>query len=293
MPPQAPCTVVRGLPAMTLSTDGGRSFLPNEAPLPRNIYVRGLAVLDASTVLAATSDALYQSNDGGCSYHADASLSGHDLPPSITAAGAARAYVWSRTALARWDRGSLTPLVPPGPVGAIAANGDEVRIAEAYGTMWESHDAGGTWSRRGATESVLLYDAAFDPRDFDHVLRSTRGIQLSRDGGKTWRASASPSNVVYDLAFSPVDPSIVWAAALEGILVSTDGGESFRLAEAGQVAHDHGVVVPSRTDSSRVYWMYLDEIRTLGGVVAKVNGLERFEVVGNVIYAARSEHIFF
>src|SRR5205085_11839032 len=64
-------------------------------------------------------------------------------------------------------------------------------------------------------------------------------------------------------------------------------------AEAAQVAHDHEILVPSRTDPSRVYWMYLDEIRTLGGVVAKVNGLERFEVVGNVIYAARSEHIAF
>ena len=294
LPAPTRCDAVRGLPSMLLSTDGGKTFSGNEAPAPRNAFVRGLAALDATTVLAATIDALYQSDDGGCGYRIVAALAGNDLPPSITAAGTARAYVWSRTALVRWDRGSVTQLVPPGTIGAVAGNGDEVRIAGTNGTIWESHDAGGTWTARGATaESVLLYDAAFDPKDLDHVVRSTRGIEISRDGGRTWTASASPSLVVYDLAFSPVDSNVVWAAALEGILLSTDGGASFHLAEAGQVAHDYGIIVPSRTDAAKVYWMWVNDIHTLGSVVAKVNGLERFDVVGNTIYAARSEHIIF
>jgi hypothetical protein len=288
LPPAAPapCTTVRGLAAMTLSRDGGHTFLGNEAPMPRNTYVRGVAALDASTVLVATIDALYQSDDGGCSYRAVASLSGIDLPPSITAAGAARAYVWSRQTLLRWDRGSVTPLVPPGlSIAAAGAKGDEVRIVEAYGTVWESHDAGGTWSRRGAAENVLTYDAAWDPNDLDRVVRSTRGIEVSRDGGATWTASASPSNVVYDLAFSSTG---IWAASLDGILHSADGGASFSLAAAANVAHDNGILV---ADGARIYWMVGDELRTLDGIVAKISGLERFDMLGGVIHAARSEHL--
>jgi photosystem II stability/assembly factor-like uncharacterized protein len=270
---------------MTVSRDGGHTFLGNEAPLPRNTYVRGIAVLDASTLLVATSEALYQSDDGGCSYRAIASLSGIDLPPSITAAGAARAYVWSRQTLLRWDRGSITLLLLPGQIAAVGARGDEVRIAGVFGAMWESHDAGGTWSRRGAVENVFTYDAAWDPNDFDHVVRSTRGIQVSRDGGATWTESASPSNIVYDLAFSSDG---IWAAAYEGILHSTDGGASFALAAATNVAHDNGILV---ADGARIYWMWGDELHTLDGLVAKISGLERFDVAGGVVYAARSEHV--
>ncbi|HKS24226.1 MAG TPA: hypothetical protein VJZ76_15610, partial [Thermoanaerobaculia bacterium] len=191
-----------------------------------------------------------------------------------------------RRTLLRWDRGSVTPLVPPGEsIAAVGARGDEVRVVEAYGTMWESHDAGGTWSRRGAAENTLTYDAAWDPNDLDHVVRSTRGIQVSRDGGATWTASAVPSNIVYDLAFSSDG---IWAAALEGIMRSEDGGASFALAAAANVAHDNGILV---ADGARIYWMAGDELRSLDGVVARIGGLERFDVRNGVIYAARAEHV--
>jgi hypothetical protein len=305
-PPTPRCTVVRGLAPMLLSTDGGKTFGGNEAPIPTNVFVRGVAALDASTVLVATIDALYQSNDGGCTYGAIASLSGVDLPPTIAAAGASRAFIWSRETLSRWDRGSVTPLVPPvqtiQALGVNARNPDHVRIVDGRSNMWESRDAGGTWSRRGAAETAGPYDVAFDPNDFDHAVRSTGAIQMSRDGGETWTASATPSDVVYDVAFSPVDPAVVWACGYlmglnkEALLVSDDGGASFRVAAFTAVAHDNGILVPSPREAERVIWLSGNGLRAFDLRSGQVTPLadivvERFAVSpanADVVYAARS-----
>jgi photosystem II stability/assembly factor-like uncharacterized protein len=317
-PVQQPGCAVRGLAAMLRSTDGGATWGANEAPSPTNVFVRGLAALDASTVLVATLDTLHESNDGGCSYHQVVSLPRLDLPPTITPAGTARAYVWSRASLFRWDRGSVTPLVAPTSsmiaLGADNANPDHVRIADGYGTMWESSDGGGTWFALVQQQSGILYDVAFDPSDFDHVARSIlagafRGIQISHDSGATWAASNVDAAVVYDLAFSAVDPAVVWATShlfadeSDALLVSTDGGRTFRTAAPGGVAHDNGILAPSPRDAARVTYMEPNGLRTFdlrtGAVrpLAAVPGgsVERFAISpasDDVIYVARSGHIF-
>lgn len=290
----AQCSAVRGMPAMILSTDGGHTFRDNEEPMPVNAAVYGIAALDASTVLVTTPDALYESHDGGCSYRATASLKWIRYA-AIVGASSVRAYLWTHDAIARWDHGSLTPLVPPrvGWIQSLGAAGDDAGIVDDKGNVWLSHDAGGTWTQHGSSsQRVFVYNAAFDPHDFRHIVRSGAGIEVSRDGGETWTKSLTPSNIVYEVAMSPVDPAIVWVAALEGLLVSTDGGATFRIAAAVQIPTN---LVPAPRDAARVYWRGFDVLHAFdlrGGVhipLVQIPWLERFEVAPNdAVIAART-----
>ncbi|GIK96317.1 MAG: hypothetical protein BroJett029_05260 [Alphaproteobacteria bacterium] len=54
-----------------------------------------------------------------------------------------------------------------------------------------------------------------------------RGLQASRDGGHTWeRVGTTPEGLI-DLAASATDPTGLYAATQQGILVSRDGGSSW------------------------------------------------------------------
>ena len=161
-------------------------------------------------------DDLLLSTDAGCSWRSVANLPGADFPPSITPAPGGRAFIWSdnRNFMVRYDARGAVKLKPPADVigvGVDAVNGDRVRFGGSDGTLWESVDAGDTWTRIGAlTGSPLLYRFAFDPQNVEHVVAGavTNGAFVSGDGGKNWtRASgiAARTANVFQLLYSPVD----------------------------------------------------------------------------------------
>jgi photosystem II stability/assembly factor-like uncharacterized protein len=89
-----------------------------------------------------------------------------------------------------------------------------------------SHDRGQKWER--------LADGASGPVDF-HAMDVSRAnphviygmyedLQLSRDGGRTWRVVGALPEDTFDLASSSRDPDKLYAAARGGLFVSEDGG---------------------------------------------------------------------
>jgi hypothetical protein len=138
-------------------------------------------------------------------------------------------------------------LKPPVTIVGITANGDRVRIGGDDGTIWESVDGGGAWTQLGirAFSAVnLVYRAAFDPANLDHVVfgASSMGAMVTFDGARSWapvKGLGAGTNV-FSIVVSPADPKIVWAMAInlaeadanapsEGrhIYRSIDGGASF------------------------------------------------------------------
>lgn len=254
LPPlDPPCTMITGTGSVAVTRNGGVSLIPS-AEAPRAIsYTYGVTVLrDVDDTLAAwNGDDLLISTDRGCSWRVAATVTGAEFPPSLTAAPGGRVYAWSenRRFLVRYDDRGVRTLKQPVDfmgLGVDAQNGDRLRAGGNDGSVWESLDAGETWTFVGRLEGAVgYYRFAFDPTDLDHVIAGTvaKGAWVSRDGGRSWTPSSGIGKGdanVFQIVFSPADANRVWAMGIdlaqsaEGhpsrgrhIYVSSDGGATF------------------------------------------------------------------
>jgi hypothetical protein len=282
-----PCAMITGTAAVTFTRDGGRTLTP-AAQTPTAIgYTYGLAAIDdRGAMLAWHGNDLLLSRDHGCSWRVEASFPNPDFPPRITPTGDGRAYAWSdnRSFLVRYDRRATVKLKQPVAfvgLGVDPDNGDHVRAGGDDGTLWESFDAGETWtyigSLRADTSPVIFYRFVFDPSDIDHIVAgmTQSGAYATRDGGKTWtRASGFGSGLVnaFNFAISPADGNVVWAMAINlaesdanlpsrgrHIFRSTDGGMTYGAVvdESPAVKLINGPIMAAHpTDPAVVYFVF-------------------------------------
>ncbi|HVG24195.1 MAG TPA: dispase autolysis-inducing protein [Thermoanaerobaculia bacterium] len=245
------CSMVTGTGAVTFTRDEGQTLAPTAESITPIAYTWGVAALDEpETLLAWHKSDLLISNDGGCSWRVAAHIEGWDFPPTLTPAKGGRAYAWSenRKFLYRYDTRGAVSLKQPVDfmgLGVDPNDGEHLRAGGNDGSVWESKDAGATWTHIGALEgSPLYYKFAFDPMNLDHIVAGTlaNGAYVSRDGGKSWTRGtgiATRSANVFQLVFSPVDGNRVWAMGIDRantddaahgrhIYVSDDGGNTWR-----------------------------------------------------------------
>jgi hypothetical protein len=277
------CAVVEGTPAVTFSRDGGATLARVAQKLNGIAYTNGLAALDSRTLLAIQNQTLSISTDSGCTWSVAATVV-FDDPPQILAAGPDRAYLWSdnRPDLARYSGGSVTILKAPVAIvgmGVDRANADRVRLGGDDGSLWESSDGGGSWTKIGIpafSNASIVYRAVFDLADLNHILfgGANAGAAVSFDGGKTYRQSAglAQGTNVFNVVISPADPKIVWAMAInlaeadanvpshgKHIYRSVDGGASFAavIDEAPGVQLINGPLMAAHpTDGNVLYFVF-------------------------------------
>jgi len=274
------CAVVEGTPAVTFSRDGGRTVSAVSQMLTGVGYTFGLAALDARTLIAIHKQTLSISTDAGCTWHPVGDIA-FDDPPRIAAAGVDRAYIWGdgRAALARYSGGVVTNLKPPVTIVGILASGNRVRVGGEDGTIWESVDGGESWSQVGVrafSGANLVYRAAFDPANFDHVLfgAASVGARVTFDGGKSYATPAglTTGTNVFNIVVSPADPNVVWAMGIDlaesdanvpshgrHIYRSVDGGASFVpvVDEGNGVQLINGPVMAAHpTDPNVLYFVF-------------------------------------
>lgn len=123
---------------------------------------------------------------------------------------------------------------------------NQVLFAGGYawnGSYWypcvaRSTNAGETWTvvNTDTATSSYNYSVAVDPVDTTIVYaggyaNSLSSFYKSTDRGETWTRYEFPSNVyyVYSIYVYPLDPNIIIAGALSGIMRSTDGGQTWTL----------------------------------------------------------------
>jgi hypothetical protein len=250
-PPFPPCSMITGTPAVTFTRDHGATLAPTAERLTGIGYTYGLAALDVpGTLLAWHKNDLLISTDHGCNWRAVASFDDPEMfPPRIVPAKGGRAYAWSdnRSFLVRYDGRGAVKLKQPAAfvgLGADRADADHVRAGDASGVIWDSRDAGETWSRIGVltpdNPPVIFYRFAFDPANLDHIVAgmTIAGASVTFDGGRTWQRSSNPSGRMnaFEIVVSPADSSIVWAEGIDldrelrHIDLSRDGGASFHSA---------------------------------------------------------------
>jgi photosystem II stability/assembly factor-like uncharacterized protein len=121
-------------------------------------------------------------------------------------------------------------------------------LGSAGGGIWESADAGVTWSpRTDHLPSLAIGAIAFDPRNPKRVYAGSgegnfyanlgAGVYRSLDGGTTWKVLASAPFIgvgFYDLVVDPRRRTILYAATTSGLYRSTNGGVSWSLRRAGR-----------------------------------------------------------
>ena len=100
----------------------------------------------------------------------------------------------------------------------------------------QSTDQGRSWKRlsNGAGGPVDFHQMDVSQVNPDLIFGVFRGLQVSEDGGQSWQIVAKTPANLYDLAASPNDADTLYAATQQGLLISTDRGQSWSPAHMNQ-----------------------------------------------------------
>ncbi|MGK7872297.1 MAG: F510_1955 family glycosylhydrolase [Xenococcaceae cyanobacterium] len=120
---------------------------------------------------------------------------------------------------------------------AVAPHNSAHLFATTRGGVYESNDAGNTWtiipSTKKAPIAGLVLVAENDKTimyGYQVLNRNQGGIVRSQDNGKTWSAMGTePTGIIFHLTHAPSHPQILYAANDKNIIFqSLDGGKSWK-----------------------------------------------------------------
>jgi photosystem II stability/assembly factor-like uncharacterized protein len=169
--------------------------------------VADMLVLPSGTLLAASSQGVLRSADGGAS--------------------------WSRVLLGTARAVSAIGGLPGVPEGALAAT--------TLG-FFETRDAGASWTQVAAgLHEITIHALAPQPGSRSVIFAaSSRGLLRSNDGGRRWsRCSGLPHSDITGLAFAPGGRTLFATDfSRGGIFRSDDGGETWTLVPSDGLVSD-------------------------------------------------------
>ena len=245
--------------------------------------------------LGTTSSWLYESVDGGASWHRLSKLDPSDdlildhiivdraNPATVYAAAWKLDHADGGLWVSR-DRGRSWEVVAGlrgQSIRAFAQAPSEPRILIA-GTLdgvFRSSDAGTSWtqiSTPGSREIHEVESLAIDPTDPDVIYAGTWHLPWkTTDGGKNWhniKQGIIDDSDVFSIIIDPAEPSIVFASACSGIYKSVNGAELFkRIQGIPSTARRTRVLKQDPANRDVVY------AGTTEGLYKTVNGGKSFE----------------
>ena len=95
-----------------------------------------------------------------------------------------------------------------------------------------SIDGGATWTMisEGTNGPVDFHAMTVSPADPKTIYGSFKGIQTSHDSGQSWSMAGSAPQKLVSIAASAVDANKLYAATLDGLKMSVDGGANWQSA---------------------------------------------------------------
>jgi len=181
----------------------------------------------------------------------------------------------------KWESGSFTEIVfSPYDQDLVLASAGAIDCykqpggcvsAVGHGVL-RSSDGGATWSQTGLT-GIQVNDLVTASENVAYAAASPDTIYRSEDGGQTWQVVAeglasriqlepSPDRdvritpILISIAVDPSDPNRLFAGFADGgLMISTDGGQSWEISAAGLLPETSVVAV--ETDPAHPGVVYL------------------------------------
>jgi photosystem II stability/assembly factor-like uncharacterized protein len=126
-------------------------------------------------------------------------------------------------------------------------------LAESHeGTLFRSTDGGDSFTRVSDESGIIsrgfyYTDLRVDPADENRVYAVASLLQVSIDGGKTFRRISSQTHVdFHSLWIDPLDPNRMWQGQDGGVAVSRDRGEKWDAVNNFTVAQFYQVMADNR-----------------------------------------------
>ena len=126
-------------------------------------------------------------------------------------------------------------------------------LAESHeGTLFRSSDGGDSFTKVSDETNIIsrgLYytDLRVDPREENRVYAVASLLQVSIDGGRTFRRMSQQTHIDYhSLWIDPLDPSRMWQGQDGGIAVSYDRGERWDVVNNIAVSQFYQVMADNR-----------------------------------------------
>jgi photosystem II stability/assembly factor-like uncharacterized protein len=234
------CSLVAQHAWTSVGPDGGDARVFAAVPgQPRHLY------------LGTVNSWIYESSDGGSSWHRLSRLSASDdlVVDHIV-------------------------VDPRNPARIYAA---AWIIDHPDGGLWTSTDGGRTWSEVPALHGQSIRSFAMAPEDPDLLFAGTlQGVFRSADAGVTWNQISPPGSheihEVESLAVDPVHPETVYAGTWHLPWKTTDGGQSWHNIKNGVI------------DDSDVFSILIDPARPNTVYASACSGIYKSETAGELFH---------
>lgn len=224
-----------------MSRDAGNTWIGSiQADLADSVNSFSFDLTDSSRVYAATDYfGVLRSLDGGISWHA-ARRGLEEVRPSCF--------------LPCLNRRSIHKIL-------VDSTDSEALLAASVDGLFESQNAGRTWTKVNSFPSEWVADVFTDPSNPLRRYATTTRVFRSDDGGQVWNsfeAGLPLSQTVRRLVVHPEDPTTVFAATDLGIYRSSDAGTSWSAANTGlPIRHPYSFSVTELTfDPSSAKTLY-------------------------------------
>src|SRR5580693_6490945 len=150
------------------------------------------------------------------------------------------------------------------------------------GGLWISHDAGRTWHETALFKGQPIYALTQAPSDPRILIAGTlQGVYRSADSGATWTQISPPGSheihEIESLAVDPTDPSTVYAGTWHLPWKTTDGGKTWHNIKQGVIVDSD--VFSIIVDPEHPHTVYLSacsgiyKSENAGGLFRKIQGI--------------------
>jgi photosystem II stability/assembly factor-like uncharacterized protein len=270
-----------------VSNDGGATWNAESAMKGQSIRALVSSPSDPKVFVAGTLKGVYKSVDSGATWKLispEGSMELHEVEsiaidpkdPKIIYAGTWH-LPWKTT-----DDGAHWSNIKEGVIDdsdvfsiIIDPKDPNVVYASACSGIYKSETAGARFQKIQGIPSTARRTRVLmqDPQHQNIVFAgTTEGLYRTTDSGKTWSRTTGPELIVNDVFINPADSNrMMLATDRGGVLVSNDGGASFRATNSGFASRQITSYVEDMHQPGTIYVGMVND-KAWGGAFVSTNG---------------------